>query len=86
MISTSYLARGPPPAPAHFITHIQPQTVIEGHRVVFEARVTGEPEPEVHWFHNGARVYPSPGVQVVVTFNIILHSFILSCIVIYKDN
>lgn len=50
-----------PPVVEHPLTNRQVQ---EGHSVVFTARITGFPMPEVKWFRNGSEVAPGPNFVI----------------------
>ena len=56
-----------PPRPPEFTTRLQNCTANDGTEVVLTCTVTGNPQPEVHWFHNDKNIDQSE--DFVISYN-----------------
>lgn len=68
------LAKRKPQVPPRFTQHLQSQVITENNRLMFEARVTGDPTPEVQWYKNEIPIVAGPNIQVH-TFHFQLATF-----------
>lgn len=57
-----------PMAPPRFIKPISGFDVVEGGQAVFEVIVSGEPLPEVVWYHEGHQIFHGPDFEVRKSF------------------
>lgn len=64
-----YSDRSPRVEPPSFLKKIGDTEVYEGMKAKFTACATGWPDPQVEWFLNGQRVYPSDRTQIDVEPN-----------------
>uniref|UniRef100_A0A915IUQ6 Ig-like domain-containing protein n=1 Tax=Romanomermis culicivorax TaxID=13658 RepID=A0A915IUQ6_ROMCU len=54
-----------PHQPPKIIQPLRNASIMEGNRIVFEVRVTGDPEPDVTWFKNGIALSPTATCQIL---------------------
>lgn len=52
-------------APPRFLWNIQSQKVMDGEKVKFFTQVTGNPKPDVTWYHNGKVIIDNPDFHSV---------------------